>query len=256
MVTTIIVSKNRAAQLDLLLRSLRKNGRGSFSPTVIYRDHEGLYETVREEHRGVNFVEELDFQQDVLERVMTSEKFVCFMCDDGILYRPYMARHVTMLDRGDVLCYSLRLGYNTTVTYPSGHDQNPPPHEMYQWGKADEDYAYPGSIDGHIFLRDDLLELLDGREFCNPTALECALVEACAEIEEERPRMAMPSHSVYVGNPINRTSSQSNVRFGSTYPVTLEECDRRYRAGQRINLPILDFSRVNGAHTEIELQWL
>jgi hypothetical protein len=101
--------------------------------------------------------------------------------------------------------------------------------------------------------------LLAGREFTNPTALECALQDAC-RVVATRDRLVSPlmrsfEHSVYVGNPVNRVSEQSNVRYGARFPVSAAELAERFARGDRLDLELMDFSRVDGAHCEVELRW-
>lgn len=245
MVTAVVLSKDRPAQLDLLLQSLERNGGGQFAREINRR------------------VAGAGFERLTRALIDGSDDFVCFMCDDGILYRPVPAVGPILYRRPDVLTLSLRLGANTTVCYPSGLTQAVPKMDAdctWDWTAEPRqpgvsDFGYPGSVDGHIFRVDDVQRMLDGRSFPNPTALECALAAGCDELAAERPLMACYPQSVYVGNPVNRVSDQSNVRFGDRFPVTAEECAARFAAGERIDLDALDFTQVDGAHTEIELVW-
>lgn len=265
-VTAIIPSKDRPAQLDLLLRSIERNGAGQFIPWVIARHSDG-YNAVSDAHQEayIMFGNENVFELDVRHALNECGEFVCFMCDDGILYRPLphsptvaFEWNVTAPDR--LLCFSLRLGSNTTVCYPSGLTQTPVGDSPWYWEDEPRtpgvsDFGYPGSIDGHVFRTADVQRMLEGKSFPNPTALECALVAGCDELAAERPLMACYPHSVYVGNPVNRVSEQSGVRFGTRFPVTAAKCQERFERGERIDLDALDFSQVDGAHTEIELVW-
>jgi hypothetical protein len=241
-ITTVVFTKDRPAQLELLLESVERNGGGLFDVVLVDHPTGALFET-----RTRHLIEH-------------GAEYVCFMCDDGILYRPLPHWWSVWLNEAE-LCLSLRLGLNTRICYPSGLRQELPP-SPWPWRWVDEpqqpgvsDFGYPGSIDGHVFRRADLLRMLAGKRFPNPTAFECALVDGCRGLADERPLMIAFPVSVYVGNPVNRVSEQSGVRFGSTYPVSAEECRRRFDAGERIDLDALDFLHVDGAHTEVELVW-
>lgn len=270
MITTIILSKDRPAQLDLLLRSIERNGGGQFEGTIVTPLINEAYKTVFIDHDRWDFSCG-DFEVAVRAELHKAGEFVCFMCDDGILYQPLPEEPTwgwRMRTADEVLCVSLRLGQNTWECYPSNHVNAKPSaftgkiNESLVWRwtleprfPGESDFGYPGSIDGHIFRTADVRRMLDGKSFPNPTALECALYDGCNELSDERPFMACYPHSVYVGNPINRVSEQSGVRYGESYPVTADECNQRFLAGERIDLEALDFSHVNGAHTEIELKW-
>ena len=237
MITAIILSKDRPAQLDLLLGSGAKNTDQTWDVRIV-RDNSGP-----------------GFENAIWRSLQkTKTDYTCFMCDDGILYRPITEHCLPMQDE---ICFSLRLGDNTTVQYPTAMEQTPPEELVWNWTLHHDngDFGYPGSIDGHIFRTADLIRMLDCKRFPNPTALECALVQGCEELADELPLMARARRSSYVGNPINRVSDQSGVRYGTKYPITAAECNRLYAAGQRIDLDALDFTSVNGAHTEIELVW-
>jgi hypothetical protein len=263
-VTTIVLSKDRPAQLDLLLRSIEHNGGGQFDPIVLWNgDPLGYAQACAPKTKAYGEVGG-DFEGCVRRLLDWCGDFCCFMCDDGILYR-----HVPPLELDslpdEVLCVSLRYGENTTEQYPTGFlnafGSDDEPHETpeglltWEWKRAHGDYGYPGSVDAHVFRTEDVRRMLEPHTFPNPTALECALVEGCFALAAERPLMACYPNSLYVGNPINRVSLQSGVRFGTTFPVTAAECNERFQGGERIDLDALDFSGVNGAHTEIELVW-
>lgn len=274
MITTIILSKDRPAQLDLLLRSIERNGCGEFDMPIVISpnkyDPDPIYGPPQ---RGYCLWESEPYVtfEFLVRAALWGEpelmpppgEFVCFMCDDGILYRDYTKGTgiypEDWLADEETLCFSLRLGQNARWFYPAATANTMPTTVPWKWDSLNwtqhGDFYYPGSIDGHIFRTADVRQMLEGKSFPNPTALECALVEGCNELATERPLMACYPHSVYVGNPINRVSEQSGVRYGTTYPVTAEECNRRFLAGERIDLERMDFSHVNGAHTEIDLKW-
>lgn len=262
MVTTIILSKDRPAQLDLLLRSIERNGGGYFgTPLVIAGgSSQGLAEVYAEHQIALVYEGEPWSFEEFVRSALVGE-FVCFMCDDGILYRRIPPLE---LDRwtDELLCVSLRYGENTVEQYPTGEvngwEEVRETSEgllTWPWRQAIGDFGYPGSVDAHIFRTADVVRMLEPHTFPNPTALECALVEGCFQIAASRPLMACYPHSVYVGNPVNRVSEQSNVRYGQTYPVTAAECAEKFAEGLRIDLDALNFSAVNGAHSEVELVW-
>lgn len=242
-VTILILHKDRTAQLALLQKSIRRNWPGQVVQVI-------------EEPAGPLF------EQRVCLELSRATDYVCFMCDDGILYRSLLRTKSSDMEPSewlslrDVLCLSLRLGENTTWQYPTGLAQQWPLEIGYgqAWAWREEvtrsngDFGYPGSVDAHIFRRTDLIEMLDGRQVENPTALECAMVEGCNELADRRSLMACYPHSVYVGVPVNRVSEQSGVRFGVEHPQTVEWLNERV-----LDLDAIDFTGVNGAHTELRL---
>jgi len=230
----------RRAQLDLLLRSVEENWPDAF-PVILNADSGH------------------DFQRD-LEMLLAcnDSPYTAFACDDGVVFRPIDDRlYKLALAQPNVLCWSARLGANTTRCDPTGRDQTPPAYvgvRPWRWTDAEGDFAYPGSVDAHVFRSDHLRELLT-LPTPNPTALECALTEGCKLVSWPYPLMASGRLSAYTGVPVNRVSDQSGVVHGRRHPQTVEELDARYAAGERIDLDSIDPSQVDAAHTELLFRW-
>jgi hypothetical protein len=210
---------------------------------------------------GVRFEPERDFQRD-LDRILKGEPddgTVTFLCDDDVVYRPWLelpAPAELLEEDDDLICWSLRLGANCLWQYPTGLAQLWPGLNPWLWQIGQGDFGYPGSVDGHVFRAGDVRWMLYGREYPNPTALECVLVEGCARMAAERPLMGCYPLSVLVGVPVNRVSIQSNVRHGEQFPAPAQELLSSFLTGGRLDLDAVDFSSVDAAHVELELPWL
>ena len=275
MISAIIFSRDRPAQLDLLLASLDRNAPSVFSPvTVIFHasdyDYAHGYVTCRREHPGVRFVEENEFRQDffhVLDLVDTP--LVTTFCDDDVLYRPMPAfsirgSTVRLCEAEDVLCFSLRLGFNTGNCYPLRRMQGLPAfvsrYDVYgqllawPWRNGDGDYSYAGSLDGHVWRIDDLRALIGDRPFTNPNELEDALVQGCTLAPFAT--MACYPQSVLVGIPANRVNeTHLGNRYGEEHFESERSLNSRYLEGKRLDLDAIRADKVTGAHTELELKW-
>ncbi len=265
----VVISKNRAAQLDLLLRSLDRFAWPEPTWAVVNwtdDDYRAGYELCERDHPEVRFLPEGSLGGWEFERAVRflleqpdAGAFVTFLCDDDVIYRTAPSTPVfAALLEPEVLCFSLRLGANTLVQYPTGFRQHPPAFDLgpWPWRLADGDFAYPGSIDGHVFRAADLRTLLDGAEFPNPTALECVLADRLAAgALPGRPLMSCYPESVLVGLPVNRVSTQSNVRYGERVLRSAYDLNLLYTAGRRIALDSIPFDRVVGAHTELPFDW-
>jgi hypothetical protein len=259
----IIFSRNRAAQLDLLLSSLERNAMPE--DTVVIAHASGSeyvkgYEVLFDEHATGFFFGDGDvFERETRMMFDDAGEFVTFLCDDDVLFAPLFAP-LLAFGEGDhgtnerLLCLSLRLGANTTRCYPTGLPNIPPEVGLpWDWRAMQGDFAYPGSLDGHMFRTADVQRALDGRSFRNPTELEDALQAGCLALAGERPLMACYPRSVLCSVPINRVSEQSQVRAGERYPVSAEALNERFLDGWRLDLDRLDFSGVDSAHYEVDL---
>lgn len=263
----IIFSRDRAAQLDLLLTSLERNAEPE--PTaIIYRattaEYSNAYEKVWREHRPYGYVLLPEwtgnFERLVRKELDVAGEFTTFLCDDDVLYRdatdPFWKVAMGQPPgNSDILCFSLRLGANTTTCYPTNIESDREFQTVWNWCGLPPDWGYPGSLDGHVFRTDDLQRILRGKRFGNPTHLELALVAGCNALAEERPLMACYPHSVLVGVPLNRVSAQSGVRHGGKLMYSPEVLNRAFLDGMRLSLDDTDWSGVNGAHAEIDLRW-
>jgi hypothetical protein len=256
MITAVAFSRDRACQLDLLLASLERNGRMLFNPVyVLYRAttaaHDDAYLLCQERFPGVVFVPDGD---ETPADLLSDALLATFFTDDSVLYRPLPSRPLFDLD---VLCFSLRLGWNTRWCYPLGREQRSPGFVKtggmlrWEWKDADGDFGYPASVDGHVFRARNLRRALMGCPGdANPNRLEEHLVEAFRD--DRKTMMASYDHSCLVGVPANVVSSTHRNRHDvhGQHPDAL--C-AAYLSGRRISLDDLDFADVRGAHQDIDL---
>lgn len=273
--TSIIFSKDRPAQLDLLLRSMKANAPGLIRtpPTVIAKvadDYSKGYAILEEEHRKVWYWREQHGKsfKDVLSHrldMLAEGDHVAFFVDDDVIYRSLpVANPAAFLDLFPAtLCFSLRLGLQTEYCYSLRSPQELAEYQrvgaFVHWDWRDDgtlDYSYPSSLDGHIFRRDDLLTMLDGADFSNPNQLEERLVEGCRRFADTAPRMAAFSLSCLVGCPANSVSTtHGSNRHGETYPAAPADLNALYLSGKRLALESIDSVLVDAAHREFELRW-
>lgn len=269
MTEILIFSRDRACQLDALLRSLYANLMPVLPepplPMVLWKasddEYGAAYETCIDAHRKrIDFFEEDDFFADV-DLLLPEHGHVCFFTDDDVLHIPASIRTAeVLLEKDDVIAFSLRLGANTTRCYPLDRDQTIPSPVLsgvgtmeWQWAQAECDFGYPLSLDGHVMRASDVRDLLGDAPFANPNELEQRLAIGAGRLASRRPLLASYQVSVLTGIPANRVNQTHPNRFGIEHGVSARELNERYRGGERIDLEAMDFSNVVGAHQEIEL---
>lgn len=243
-VSLIILSRHdddgrpiRSAQLDLLIRSINRNTSARLS-------------SVASEPAGARFDARIHAEIDG-----RGDPLVAFVTDDCVFYRPVPDTIGAWMKDREVLCFSLRLGANVDTCYPTGEHVSEWPGPEWRWQGAPGDFGYPGSVDGHVFRRSDLREMLDGVYLDNPTALEVILNDRCASLG--RPLMCSGPVSSLVSVPVNRVSSQSGVRHGETYPADASYLNEMFQHGARIDLErTFAGVEVRGAHQEVEYEWV
>ena len=105
------------------------------------------------------------------------------------------------------------------------------------------DFAYPFSLDGHVFRTANILPRMEAVEFHNPNELEAVM----QVLPLKQPKYE--EHSCLVGIPHNRVGPNYNNRNGGG---TAKELNDRWLAGERIDLERMDFSNIIGVHQEVE----
>jgi hypothetical protein len=225
LVDALVFSKDRACQLDLLLRSIAEHAAGLYSSlTVLYTgsdaDHLRGYSLCFSEHAPAKFVIEHGFEAQTRRWLSLAGPIVSFLVDDDVFYRdaPDLSAPAGFVFDGAV---SLRGG----------------------------DYDYPFSVDGNIYRRRDVENLLEGLRFRDPTELEAHGHNARARLPFTAVTPARPA--CLVGVPLNRVSSRSRMPHMGVPPAVLNE---RYLAGRRLRYDLDDDIDLP-AHAELPARW-
>lgn len=232
MIDCLVFSKDRAAQLDLLLRSIQRHAPRLYSSlAVLYTgssaDYLRGYQVCFVEHPEAKFVLEHHFETQVRGWLDIAGPVVSFLVDDDVFYR----------DAPD-LKGNLPAGFvfDGAMSLRGG------------------DYDYPFSVDGNIYRRKDVNWILKGLRFRNPTELE-------AHAHNVRHRLPFSNVSLYdhppclVGVPANRVSVSSGMPHMGVDPRMLNE---RYLAGDRLHIDAQLFGlqlRDLPAHEALDYGW-
>jgi len=261
MINSIIFSYDRPAQLHLLLESLDKNANGIFNLNAIIKhsseEFKKGYDILKESKLGknVNWIDEQDFKIDTLEVFDSSYHLTCYFTDDDIIYRKINKSEIeSALTDEDVLCFSLRLGKNTSFCYTMNQNITLPSFEednilKWKWIGASLDFGYPLSVDGHIFRTKEILKMTKSINFQNPNTYEAGL-----QIFNTHPRGLMASYkdSALVNSPTNIVQSVFKNRKGETFWASTEELNTEYVSGKKIDFDSIDFSEIVGCHQELK----
>lgn len=279
----IISSKNRPLQLDLCLKSL-KNFKAEFSTQVNYAcdpEFQNAYKDLIKEHNQISFVPDgaSGMYEDI--RVACGHNvdydYVMFLTDDCFFYRESPQFSEEFFNES-MVCYSLRLGLNTTqrdfrdergnlytvadplilhekqrvCRYEGGilYDRTEHRHGGY--------WNYPISMDGHIFRRsqfhgwiDELCYLQDRYEWTqNLNSLE-ANMQRFNQLCE--PNVGISETSCIVNSPNNKIQNTHKNACGNMYNISEYDMLEQFEQGKRIELEKLDLSNIRCAHTEIDL---
>jgi hypothetical protein len=213
----LVFSKDRPAQLDLLLRSIREHANRLYaSRTVLWRasapEYEHGYQVCVAENPGWTWWREYAFEQNVRWWLSQTGETCSFLVDDDVFYRDA----------------------------PAGVD---PPCSL-----RGGDYDYPFSLDGNVYRSADVAALLEGVRFTDPTEMEARGHELRERLPFDHVVPVQPP--CLVGVPANRVSTSSRMPHMGVHEYELNE---RYLAGGRLR-PV-EAERPLPAHAELGYLW-
>ena len=231
-----------------------------FNINIIYKTtaphYESAYKTLIKEHPDVNFnIEEEDFYNQVLSFVRKQKfKLFSFMTDDSVIFKTLQFNKINIDD--DAACFSLRLGLNCNYSHPASKSyetknvSNNNGVLKWRWDENEVDFAYPLSVDGHIFKKEFILKILERCPFTSPNTLEANLQHFLPIIGERF--MHSFEESKLVSIPVNKVNDVFNNPYGKKISYSEKELVREYINGKRLDFVNMDFTDVNGPHQEIK----
>jgi len=271
----IIFSQDNAAQLKIFLDSAIKNAKDVFDLTVLISHTEDCYAegyslVINDSlYKDVKFVSQLiiddiKFKDRVLGLLKTDHKYSCFFLDDDIIYREVKLADITnqIESDDDVVCFSLRLGENTTKCYTLGAENVILDMEYcgnncmkWDWTLRYLDFGYPFSMNGHIFRRKDIYKLVRKTTFVNVEELEVGLFD----FTESFPRNFMISYkgSALVNAPAGRVQQSIEDDMEMAYKKSEARVRRKimnaeFLEGKFATLDSIDLSNIEGCHQKLD----
>lgn len=263
---TVIFSKDRGCQLDLLLRSMSEFMEVGCDDrvSVIFRasssEFHQAYGKVQRRFPGVKFLDEEvargGFRSTLLSVADRGIPMSMFLVDDDVFKNPFSLSDDEVsrfFAEPDVLCLSLRLGSHINYCYPMGRYVEPPVLDLrgsWSWKGRDGDWGYPMSLDGHIFRSGELLPLLEERSYGNPNELEHAL--SCDPLGH--PMMMCYPDSRIINLPVNRVQNTFANRSGD---VDVADLNHKFlHQDLMIDFHPLRGIRNSAPHQEHELRFV
>jgi hypothetical protein len=291
-ITTIIFSKDRPLQLDLCLKSIKKNLVGSDAITItVIENYSEKYrnsiETLKTEHPEVNFSQQTDKNLFKCTWSMLSienkNPLVCFFTDDGIMFKEQGVGIIEKVMQDiNVVTYSMRMGLNVVRREHQGQSapdqfcKNPQrsrvdlENGVLYWDKTAHFYgnywSYSHSVDGHVFRYNDIFDWTDsictlsvhnGLKCQTPNDYEAGLQTVWCSTTQW---MSSSLESCYVNSPNNRVSDNFHDNSsGDTHYCSPDEMLRLYEQGKRIDFLKVPIPHIDCPHTEIDImkgiQW-
>ena len=281
-VAVVIFSKDRGAQLDLLLRSWSEQVPEwpDFAVSVLYKstasEFDRGYDVVRRAFPTVFFQREVDdrpFKDQVLELIEREERELFhFLADELVFIRPYstLDEPFQMLRRRrDIAGVALRMSPRVTYAQPISLNTPPPPRRNNVWAwkerplwveriarqfgvhSARGDWRMQLNVDGNTFRYRQLLEHFRTLpEIRGLNQLERVFV---LHPLPDAPHLVCYPESRLINLAMNRVDPHSPYPFGGH---TAEEFNDRFLAGERLSYASLVGLQHNACHIIVEPEWL
>jgi hypothetical protein len=273
MITTIIFSKNRACQLDLLLRSIKQNLATLNDIVVLYTytstEFQLGYDILKSKYKNIRFVEQISsdsFEIDIRYILLNEcDNLLCFFVDDNIVYsKSYLTTHIieSLLSNPTLCTLSLRLGTNIKLQDPNSQQPIQLPQAFYRhkindinfllWPRYScnryGNFGYSFSVDGHIYSKDLILQGLT-YDFDTPNAFEGKY-----NIDHFPEYMVCLEQSVVVNSPTNAVSNYNTA--GQKFPVSVEKLNELFLDNFVIDLNSIMQTNVVSCHQEIPFKFI
>ena len=187
MINIIIFSKDRACQLDLLLRSLRRRFKLGYTLSVLYtysNDNykEGYVLVKNIWSRYVYFKKELNFKEDLINMFLTNYKFTLYLTDDNFFTKDVIVDgYFKLFEDSDIfLALSLLKSRNNKYLYDNSDRLSYQPEWIddiiWNWKKSLGIWNYCMSLATNIYNTEDLRNCITKLPFTGPNTLEDLMV--------------------------------------------------------------------------------
>lgn len=258
----VIPSKDRPAQLDLLLRSMFKNFRiapYAGTPTIIFKASNGSfydgYTLLGEYHRECKWIGER-FNQNSYKEILTSaidpsREFTVLFVDDNVFINKFdimNSNFQKFINDPNGICFSLRLNPNIDYSYTNNCSFLPMGKTEWDWHDAPVEYGYPMSFDGHIYRTPELLAAVGQIDFDGPPMFESELA-----------KKPIPKDIIYC-DEISYVTNIANNRVQTTFPNRrggddVKDLNNRFLSGERIIVETYEGFCSTAVHVELPFLW-
>lgn len=269
MIDVIIFSRDRACQVDLLLRSIKDFDYKFNTITLLYntsddKQNEG-FELLKQYHpEGIIYKKENSFHNDFLNTVNDcKEDYILCMCDDDVFIRKNNLETILSRYREDPLVHaaSLKLGKNINYCYTHDIPDNfddfiTDIDQVIKWNwlrlNRRSEWGFAFCINGVIYNRNYFKELLYNKFYKAPNSLESAVNH---NNRFTKPYMLAFSQSTSLNIPINLVNTEYDNKAGSTFNLSAEYLNEQFLSGKIVSTKNIYGINNNAPHTEIQYEF-
>ena len=258
-ITGIVFSKDRPGQLDALIQSYKDNVQNLAPLIILYyasdKKYQAGYDKLIDNYQEFEFIKEKSFKKDLIRSIRKiKSKSVFFLVDDILFTRKFDINQLSSLDLNSYVV-SMRLGSNITYSYIQDREIIQPSINRlnddiiwWNWIPDNSYWSYPVSVDGHFFLKNEILLMLHLSNFNNPNSLEYKLQKFNEYFSSKRG--ASINMSVLVNFPWNKVQTENSNKSGD---ISSEKLLNYFMEGKMINHNKYFGKVYNSCHVEEEL---
>lgn len=245
----VIFSKDRPAQLELLLRSLHVAWQDpkSAKVSVLYRStamYQAAYQDLARQFSRWHFVDESvsgSFKAGLLRVLEPATPVFIFLVDDQVFLRPFkLSLIVQRFAQAGQACATISLRLHPGVDYSYCFRTHSPAQTLENetlktfWAEEpnNSDWAVVMSLDGNLYRREDILPILQDTDYSNPCFLEHRMVHGTPF--GDKSYFLCQREPVIVTVPLNQTQDTHHHRHGEL--MDLASLNQAYLNGARIAL--------------------
>ena len=250
----IVFSYNRPAQLDLLLRSMKRfTDFKDIYITYMHNDeYKKGYERIIKDNPDIRF----EYRHNNLKEYVMKEldkPYMMFSPDDNVFIGKVSLKDKQFkqfMENKDILSFSLRLGKNCNYCF----DQDIPVQVpkmidgMWEWQKYSLDWGYPMSCSTTIFRTDEIRPVLERIAFSIPSHIEAQMWQTPLP----QPLMLCYPKQKVLEMPVNQVQTEFlNNRIGN---VDLDFINKEFIKGKIIDLDYIVKQKFNSPQQLVDIK--
>jgi len=264
-VDCIIFSKDRAAQLDLAIRSLRDNFNGYGNVIVLYRysndEYKKGYDIVRNTDYGlsIQYVEEKNLRIDALHYAYhATAPYIMNFCDDDVFINKVDLSGINSVIDNDTHGISLKVSKAITYCYTS-RNPNILPDFVYDDGKfiswkwatreLYSDWGYPGCFNANIYQKDYFLSIMKNVNFYSISTYEDGFL---SQRDKFKTKIIGFCEAKVMNTPVNKVQTEVQNITGEQHYFSIEVLNNLFLQGKRISTKNIYGIKCNSCNCEID----
>jgi len=254
-----IFSKDRPAQLDLLLRSMKQFLGFPYTLAVSYkasnREFAEGYKKI-DLGSGKWFLQE-DFKESI-KYICPESGLILNLCDDDVVINPLDEldlMYETLFQYDQIKCFSLRLTPSSSFSFAHNRPMPPPDLKCYRdffvwdWTLNEKwsDWGYPHNLAGHVYRAKYFKQILEwskvmslrisrkkGLNWVNWDSFNSLEGAMARWPRKATPLMAGFYKQILFNPAVNRTQTELMNRVGKANHQSLNALNHKFLAGYRI----------------------